>query len=460
MLRKAMGKKLIDKMQKLKVKFIDQGKANGHAEKTLDKIWADWEKFASYAFNKSHATCYSWVAYQTGYLKANFPAEYMAGVMSRNLAASDKIKVVMDECRRMGLVVKGPDINESVEKFGVNQKGEIRFGLAAVKGVGVNAVAAIIHERKVNGPFKDIYDFVERVNLSACNRSAIENLAMAGAFDCFNMPREMFIEQVFDNSWTDLLVKYGQNIQKDKNSLQMSLFGDVETIETNKPQFPKYTPWSRLAILDKEKELVTMYLSAHPLDPYWMELAYGCNTSCDGLKAKIDNAQIGSKITCGGLITKVTQRTSKKGNTFAIVEIEDFTGKGEIALFGNNYKNHLHQFAEGESAFITLSFQPGLYDRNKADMHIESVTSLDNVKNKVANAVILFLNISERNPDFFTEIEKLESKERPGDLYIELMDPASRQVVRIRSRKKFPVNKDLIDILKRYDIKFKVTTND
>ncbi len=198
MLRKAMGKKQIDKMQKLKKKFMEQGQANGHAEATLEKIWVDWEKFASYAFNKSHATCYSWVAYQTAYLKAHYPSEYMAGVMSRNVTATDKLRKVMDECRRMGLRVLGPDINESLEKFGVNKQGDIRFGLAAIKGVGANAVNAIIQERNANGMFKDIYDFVERVNLSACNRGAIENLAMAGAFDCFGLRREMFVHEVFD----------------------------------------------------------------------------------------------------------------------------------------------------------------------------------------------------------------------------------------------------------------------
>ena len=460
MLRKAMGKKLIDKMQKLKVKFIDQGKANGYEEKTLDKIWADWEKFASYAFNKSHATCYSWVAYQTGYLKANFPAEYMAGVMSRNLASADKIRVVMDECRRMGITVKGPDINESVEKFGVNQKGEIRFGLAAIKGVGVNAVSAIIQERKRNGAFKDIYDFIERVSLNACNRSAIENLAMAGAFDCFNIPREAFVAPVMDSSWADLLVKYGQNIQKDKNSLQMSLFGDIETIETNKPPLPEFIPWSRLALLDKEKELVTMYLSAHPLDPYWMELTYECNASCDGLKDKIDSAEPGNKLIVGGLVTKVTERVSKKGKPFTIVEIEDFTGKGEIALFGRNHSAHANKFREGEAVIIKLSFSPGYFDPSRADMQVEEVTSLDTIKGNVANSVLLMLDINDKNcHDLFSEIEQLDSASRPGDLFVELYDATSRQTVTVHSRKKISVDKNFIDILSRNGCSFKVSTH-
>lgn len=459
MLRKAMGKKLIDKMQKLKVKFINQGKGNGYEEKTLDKIWADWEKFASYAFNKSHATCYSWVAYQTGYLKANYPAEYMAGVMSRNLASADKIKVVMDECRRMGITVKGPDINESVEKFGVNKKGEIRFGLAAVKGVGVNAVSSIIQERENGGAFKDIYDFVERVSLNACNRSAIENLAMAGAFDCFNIPREAFVSPVMDSTWTDQLVKYGQNIQRDKNSLQMSLFGDIETIETNKPTLPEFIPWSLLALLDKEKELVTMYLSAHPLDPYWMELNYECNASCDGLKEKIDSAELGSKLIVGGLITKVTERVSKKGKPFTIVEIEDFTGKGEIALFGRNHTAHASKFNEGEAVMIKLAFAPGYFDPSRSDMQIEEVVPFESIKGEVANSVLLMLDINDKNSqDLFSEIEQADTSSRPGDLFIELFDAKSRQTVSLHSRKKISIDKKFIDILTRNNCSFKVKT--
>ncbi|MDE6028472.1 MAG: DNA polymerase III subunit alpha, partial [Muribaculaceae bacterium] len=460
MLRKAMGKKLIDKMQKLKVKFIDQGKANGYEEKTLDKIWADWEKFASYAFNKSHATCYSWVAYQTGYLKANFPAEYMAGVMSRNLASADKIKTVMDECVRMGITVKGPDINESVEKFGVNQKGDIRFGLAAIKGVGVNAVAAIIQERKINGPFKDRYDFVERVNLNACNKNAVENLAMAGAFDCFQLPREAFITKTVEFSWAELLVKYGQNVQKDKNSLQMSLFGDVEMIETNKPPMPEYIPWTRLALLDKEKELVTMYLSAHPLDPYWTLLNHACNTSCEGLKEKLDKAEAGTKFTIGGLITKVSEKVSKKGNSFTIVEIEDFTGKGEIALFGGNYTAHSAKFKEGEAVMVKISFQPGRFNPGRVDMRIDEVTPLDNLNEKEANAILLMMDINENNRDLFSEIERLDAKKRPGDLFLELFDTKTRQTVKIHSRKRFSIDKEFIEVLQRYDCKFKVFTNE
>lgn len=453
MLRKAMGKKQIDKMEKLQKKFMKQGIENGHPEAALNKIWEDWKKFASYAFNKSHATCYSWVAYQTAYLKAHYPAEYMAGVMSRNLSQNDKLRKDMDECKRMGLKVLGPDINESNEKFSVNKAGEIRFGLGAIKGVGVNAVAAIIHERTKNGPFKDMYDFVERVNLSACNRSAIENLAMAGAFDQFGWPREAYVTQVFDNTYSDVLVKYGQRIQNEKNSLQLSLFGDLEPIETAKPPVPEITPWSRLALLDKEKELVTMYLSAHPLDPYYMELTYGMNTKCDEFK---DRERPGAKVTMGGLITNVQTRMSRKGSEFTIVEIEDFSGKAEIRLFGRNNTMHKDKFRQGEPVMIRLNYTPARFDPTRADLNIEEVAPLESVKGKIAKSLMLYMDMGYTNPDFLAQLQNMEDKSRPGDLYIELVDAETGQKLRIHSRKRFPLNRSTMTIVEGAGLPFRV----
>ncbi len=454
MLRKAMGKKQIDKMQKLKKKFMEQGIANGHPEDKLNKIWEDWEKFASYAFNKSHATCYTWVAYQTAYLKAHYPAEYMAGVLSRNLTMNDKLRKVMDECKRMGLTVLGPDINESSEKFSVNKKGEIRFGLGAVKGVGVNAVNAIIFERNQNGPFKNVYDFVERVNLSACNRSAIENLAMAGAFDSFGMPRETFVTQVMDNTYADVLVKYGQRIQNNKNSLQLSLFGDTDEIETAKPPLPEVVPWTRLALLEKEKELVTMYLSAHPLDPYYMELTYGCNTSCESFK---DAERPGNKVSMGGLVTKVTTKISRTGKEFSIIELEDFSGKAEIRLFGLNHRNWKDKFVEGEPVLIHLNYQPGKYDPTRVDMSIESISPLEGIKGTVADVLTVFMDMHYDNPDFFARVNALEDKSRPGEFNIELIDADTRQTLRVRSRRQVPVNREMINLLNESGLRFRVT---
>ena len=456
MLRKAMGKKQIDKMQKLKKKFMAQGMQNGHPEAALEKIWVDWEKFASYAFNKSHATCYSWVAYQTAYLKAHYPAEYMAGVLSRNLTATDKLKKFMDECRRMNILVKGPDVNESGEKFTVNSKGEIRFGLAAVKGVGANAVNAVIAEREKNGQFKDIYDFVERVNLSACNRSTIENLAMAGAFDCFDLPREAYVFPMFDSTYSNQLVKYGQGVQNDKNSLQLSLFGDLEPIETNKPPYPQCAPWDRMALLEKEKDMVMMYLSAHPLDPYYMELTYGCNTTCDQYAEKSETP---GKIIMGGLITKVLTKVSRKGNDFTVVEIEDFTGKVEIPLFGKNHMQHKDKFKVGEAVLIQISINPGRFDPSRTDLQIEEVSPLDAQIGKVANTLMIQLDHKLHNKEFFDIIKDYDSTTRPGDLYISVLNQEINQSVWLKSRKKISIDRNLLDILTNFGVKFAVRTH-
>ena len=455
MLRKAMGKKQIDKMMKLKKKFMKQGQENGHPEAALNKIWVDWEKFASYAFNKSHATCYSWVAYQTAYLKAHYPAEYMAGVMSRNITAIDKLRKVMDECRRMGIKVQVPDINESAEKFTVNKKGVIRFGLAAVKGVGANAVKAILKERDENGPFKDIYDLVERVNLSACNRAAIENLALAGAFDSFGKPREMYVAPVFDNSYADCLVKYGQSIQNDKNSLQLSLFGDLEPIETNKPPYPDFEPWNRMALLNKEKELITMYLSAHPLDPYFMELTYGCNTTCEEFR---DKERPGETVTIGGLVSKITKRMSRTGREFSVIEIEDFNSKAEIRLFGKNHEQYFNRFTEGEAVYVKISYQPGRFNPERTDMVIEEIAPLSEIKGTVANTVNIYLYAQANNNDLFGELRNINDKSRPGNLFVDIIDKETNQRLRVRSRKPFPVNRETVEILSDMNVNFKVTT--
>lgn len=455
MLRKAMGKKQIDKMQKLKKKFMEQGQGNGYEEKTLNKIWEDWEKFASYAFNKSHATCYTWVAYQTAYLKAHYPAEYMAGVLSRNLTASDKMTKVMEECRRMGLKVLGPDINESIEKFGVNSAGDIRFGLAAVKGVGLNAVKAIIDERNANGPYKDIYDFVERVNLSACNRGAIENLAMAGAFDSFGQRREAYVQQVFDSSFTDCLVKYGQSVQNDKNSLQLSLFGELEPIETNRPPFPEVEPWTQLALLNKEKELVTRYLSAHPLDPYAMEIKYGCTCTCDEFQQR---DEVPGNVTIAGLVTKVSTKVSRTGKEFSIVEIEDFSGKAEIRLFGRNHVNFRDKFHEGEAIFIALSYTPSRYQSDRTDMNIVKIEPLENIKGKIANSLTIFLDVDYNNEELFKKINECTGNKRKGELYLELIDRKTRQSVKIHSRRHYDIDIDMIELLEANGVRFKVST--
>ena len=272
-LRKAMGKKIKSKLDELKPKFIKGGQDNGHDPEVLEKIWADWEKFASYAFNKSHATCYSWVAYQTAYLKANYPSEYMAAVLSRNLADIKTITQYMTECKHMGINVLGPDINESQQNFSSNKSGDIRFGLAAIKGVGEAAVKSIIDEREANGPYKDIFDFMERVNFGVVNKKCLENLAYAGGFDSIcEFNRSKFFAVDDKNSaalpYLEQLVRYGQRVQQEKVNAQQSLFGGGSMVDIQRPTLPVADDWNQLQLLNKEREVIGLYLSAHPLDEY------------------------------------------------------------------------------------------------------------------------------------------------------------------------------------------------
>ena len=461
MLRKAMGKKKLDQMAKLKVKFMAGGEKNGHKAETLEKIWADWEKFASYAFNKSHATCYSWVAYQTAYLKANYPAEYMAGVLSRNLTATDKLSRFMDECVAMGISVKGPDINESVEKFGVNKKGEIRFGLGAVRGVGVNAVASIVEERAKNGPYKDIFDFVERVNLSACNRSTIESLALSGAFDCFNMPRELFVSPTpTENTYADSLVKYGQRVQKGNNSIQASLFGDLAPLETAKPPMPEFEPWSNLKILNEEKRLVSIYLSAHPLDDFFMELNFGCNTTCAEYKEKKDVA--GTNIIMGGLVTSFQTKISKNGRPYGILELEDYSGKAQIYLFDKGYDKLATLAAIGASIVLYISVTPSKWKPGETSIQVTDAQPLFSLKGKIANTLTITID-RKKDPveiiEIYDHIKKDTQSEKNGHLYLKLIDDAGEMPpMTLHARHRIPINRELVNLMNSIQLDYKITT--
>lgn len=457
MLRKAMGKKQIDKMAKLKVKFMKQGQDNGHKPDVLEKIWKDWEKFASYAFNKSHATCYSWVAYQTGYLKANYPAEFMAGTLSRNLSAPDKIRKYMDECRSMGLSVKGPDVNESRNKFSVTADGSIRFGLAAVKGVGVGAVNAIIKEREAAGPYKDIYDFVERVNLSACNRSAIESLALSGALDCLGVRREDIVAELGDTTFADHLVKYGQRVQQDRNSLQASLFDDIEPLETNKPPMPKAPDWDRFSLLEKERELVSMYISGHPLDPYYMEVNYGVTTAAVDFD---DRQQREGTITMAGLITSKSSRISRNGKPFGIVELEDYSGKTELRLFGKSFDQLYDHITVGMPVFVKITFAASRFDPSRISFNIDEITPLEQYRGRLADTVIAALDINYSDVSLVNALADVKGDDRRGDFIIDLYDTAKHQTVRLRARRKIPINKELLETLESLGIGYKVETSD
>ena len=431
-LRKAMGKKLIDKMNALKAKFLEGGQANGHKKEVLEKIWADWEKFASYAFNKSHATCYSWVAFQTAYLKANYPAEYMAAVLSRNLADITKLTNFMDECKSMKIDVLGPDVNESFSAFGVNKDGNIRFGLAAIKGVGVNVVAEIIRARNEGGTFTDIYDFMERVDRSAINRRTLENLANAGAFDCFtDIKREDYFEpNSKGETFAELLVRYGQNYQNDKSKNENSLFGDFDDNLTAAGRPPvKPAPEIPLAVkLEKEKELVGMYLSANPLDPYYVELQYGCMTLKD-FSSEENDIVFGKEITLGGMVTEFSVKQGKKG-PFGIMKVEDYSGPAEFMMFGNDFLSFQKFGVPGTIVRIVGKYE-NIYDRVR--FKIINISLMEDVKKDLVSRITIDVSADRLNENLHNVIKDYVHP-KPGEgrqLFFRVREPELNRSVRL-----------------------------
>ncbi|MDF9831182.1 DNA polymerase III subunit alpha [Parabacteroides sp. PF5-6] len=447
-LRKAMGKKLIDKMNALKEKFLNGGKENGYEEKILNKIWADWEKFASYAFNKSHATCYSWVAYQTAWLKAHYPSEYMAAVLSRNISNITEITKFMDECKAMGIQVLGPDVNESMLKFSVNKKGDIRFGIGAVKGVGESAVMNIIEERK-NRPFTNIFDFVERVNLTACNKKNIEALALSGAFDNMGIIREQFFAVGGKDGeiFLDTLVRYGNKYQMDKASAANSLFGDADMIEISKPPIPVCERWSDLERLNKEKELVGIYLSAHPLDEYRIILEYVCNTGIAELN-EIETLR-GREVLMGGIITDFREGMTKKGSPYGILKIEDFTGSAEIPLFGNDYVEYNKYGRPGMYLLLRGKVEPKRWREEELEFRIGTVSLLQDEKDKLIERISITLPIHDLDEPMITELSVL-IKNNPGNslLYFKVIDGEHNVMLDLFSKNvRLNVTRELIDYL-------------
>ena len=463
-LRKAMGKKLKDKLAELKPLFINGGKKNGYNPEVLEKIWADWEKFASYAFNKSHATCYSWVAFQTAYLKANYPAEYMAAVLSRNLNDIAKLTKFMDECKVMKIDVKSPDVNESRAKFSVNSKGQIRFGLAAIKGVGLNAVQAILDERKKNGPFKSEYDLVERINLSACNRKVIESLALAGAFDCFGVNREDYEKTEDQPSFAEALVRYGQQYQNNKANESASLFGDLEEIETAKPEPEGRHTWSEIKQLDRERELVGVYLSAHPLDGYYAEIKYGCNIQAQdyGTERQIENFEY----VIAGLVVESKELASRTGSKFGVIKLEDFSGTADLRLFGRNYEQYGPLCQEGTAIVIKYTYQPPRYQRkdaeNKMFMTILSIDRIDNVSGSMINKITLKMNESDicrsEVVSLLEEYTTENDEEKSLSFSVELMNTEQNRVIELQSGVKFKVSKEALCILDDLGIDYSISS--
>ena len=436
-LRKAMGKKPIDKLNHMYPKFVAGGNAHGYDPTVLEKIWKDWTAFASYAFNKSHATCYSWVAYQTAYLKANFPAQYMAAVMSRSMGNIADLTKFLDECKAMRLVCLGPDVNESFRKFSVNHLGDIRFGLAGIKGLGDNAVQAIIDERERGGKYLSVFDFFERVNLNICNRKNLECLALSGAFDSFG---ELRREQFFGQSesglpYLDALLTYGQRFQMESEESTNSLFGGSEEVEISKPKAPVvFERWSDLEKLNRERELIGIYISGHPLDDYSIVLNNLCTI---GMPEVADlNPFLNQEITFGGIVTNAEERISKRGSAFGKIRIEDFKGGGEFLVFGDIWAQFKGYLAVGNSVFITAGVQPPRWGgKGDPDLNIKKVEWLADVKDRKIKSITINARLEAVDVALVTEILELV-RHSVGDsaLQFNIYDASTSQWITLSSR--------------------------
>ena len=435
-LRKAMGKKKKAIVDAMKPKFIEGGKKNGHDPKVLEKIWGDWEKFASYAFNKSHATCYSWVSYQTAYLKAHYPAEYMAAVMSRNLDNITEITKLMDECRAMNIPTLGPDVNESRQKFSANKKGEIRFGISAIKGVGGAAAEAIIKERESNGPYKTVFDFIQRVSLSSCNRKCIESLVLSGGFDCFTELRreDYFAKNAKGEMFIDQLVRYGQLYQAEMMQQKYSLFGDDNAIEISTPAIIKGEPWSDIERLNKERDLVGIYLSAHPLDEYKVILDNLCNTSCQEME-DVSRLQGREQVVIGGIVTAIRQKYTKTGKPCGFVTIEDFDGSGVLALFGEDWGKWAGMFQIGSTVYINAELKQRFRDSALYDLKVTDVKYLQTVKDSTLTKITISVNTDKLDAQVVEELNEIIN-ENPGktQLFFQLRDSQGKNHVLLKSR--------------------------
>ncbi len=444
-LRKAMGKKLKDKLDHLRPKFMAGGQANGHKLQTLEKIWADWEKFASYAFNKSHATCYSWVAFQTAYLKANFPAEYMAACMSRNSNNITEISKLMDECKANGIHTLGPSINESYNKFSVNHKGNIRFGLSAIKGVGPSAVNNIITEREKNGVFKNIFDFVQRVDLSSVNRKCLESLALAGAFDDFSeVHREDFLAVNSKNEvFSDILTRYGNKYQFDKHNSANSLFGDM-TVEISTPPIPNAPVWTDLERLNRERELVGIYLTGHPLDQFSIILKHVCNTQMTQLN---DLTPLkGQELTMGGIVIASREGQSRNGNPYGRAKIEDYSGTYDFVFFGKDWDNVRTHLVPGRFVYLHATVQPKKWRQEEFELKVNQVELLTDIKDNLIHSLTITIPLLSLSKSTVVELSALLT-DAPGTITVQFVIIDSEQQANINMNApqiKTSITKDLM----------------
>jgi DNA polymerase-3 subunit alpha len=456
-LRKAMGKKQIYLLDKMKPQFIQQGKDRGHDPVALEKIWKDWEAFASYAFNKSHSTCYAWIAYQTAYLKANFPAEYMASVLSNNMNDIKQVSFFMEECKRMGVQVLGPDVNESQYLFTVNKEGAIRFGLGAIKGLGSAPVDAIIAEREANGNFNSIFDLTKRINLRVCNKKAFESLAYAGGFDSFH---QIHRAQYFNldgtgRTFLENAMKFGANYQESINSSQVSMFGEASGTAIPEPEIPKADEWPTLYKLNKEKEVVGIFISGHPLDDFSLEIDSFCNGTV-GMLSKPEENQ-GKEIMLAAIVTETEERMTKNNDPFGTMVIEDYADSYKLFLFRDNYLKFRPYLTKGTFITIKGKFQPGRFNKG-IEFAISSIDRLHDLRENKANLLHIMVSTRQIDQIFINNLHKVfaENAGRCGVKFT-VFDPLDGVTVEMPSKSvRIDPNNDLIKVLKKMDLEFKL----
>jgi DNA polymerase-3 subunit alpha len=462
-LRKAMGKKIFSMLVELKPKFIEGGKANNHPEEILEKIWKDWEAFAAYAFNKSHSTCYAYIAYQTAYLKAHYPAEYMASVLSNNMNDIKQVTFFMEECKRAGIPVLGPDINESYLKFAVNKEGAIRFGMGAIKGVGAAAVEAIVNERKKNGNFSSIFDITKRVDLRACNKRAFDGLVMAGAFDSFENVHRAQYYQLDEKGVTfiERAIRFGNKYQENKNSAQISMFGETSEIQFPEPEIPYAEKWGMMEALSKEKELVGIYISGHPLDDFKNEIKYFSNSTLATFKEDLNN-YVGASLTFSGILSNVQHRTSQNGNKWASFTIVDYNDSHEFRIFKDDYLKFKPYLVDNEFRQFKVNITAGWRNKDgkigEPRINFTDIQILQDVLEKQSKKITLQLELKKLNKDSIEHLHTL-LKENEGKvpLHILVYDLAEKMKLTMPSRSiKVNVDTNFLKMLESHEIKFKL----
>ena len=454
-LRKAMGKKKKDLIDKMKPLFLKGGEERGHEKKTLEKIWTDWEAFASYAFNKSHSTCYAWIAYQTAYLKAHHPAEYMAAVLSNNMNDIKSVTFFMEECKRMGLQVLGPDVNESYHKFAVNDEGNVRFGMGAIKGVGEASVKAIIEERKANGKFKTVGGFMTRIDQKSANKRTLEGLVLGGGFDSFEIARAKYFGQDDrGTTYLEQLIKYG-NACKQQADAPPDLFGDTIVVEYQEPIPPEVEDWGTLEQLAREKEVVGVYISGHPLDEFKIEMRNFCNLTI----AKLNELSkpVSNEITIAGMVTDAQHRISKSGNPFGKLMLEDYTDSKEIMFFSKDYVNFKSYLNTGWFLHLKGNFQPK-WKNSEPQFNVTSIELLNDLRDKLTKSITLKLPLSTLTEKTLKDIDTMATEYHGKcKLILHVVDEVEKLSVTMPSRKLAinPTN-DFFDTLSEANIEFKL----